>query len=126
MSRLTFPLLCGVLLGSWAIAANPTASATAQICTAVKDRTPEGVATTFPAAVGQVYCFSVITNGQPKVVQVWYHAEREVFRIELPVRGARWRTWSAKTIPPASNGAWRVEVQDPAGTVLATARFTVE
>jgi len=126
MKRLAFPLLTSVLLGGWAVAANPTASGTAQLCTAVKDRTPEGVAASFPAGVGQVYCFSVITNGQPKVVQVWYHAEKEVFRIELPVRSARWRTWSAKTIPPGSNGAWRVEVQDPAGNVLATARFTVE
>ena len=126
MNKLALPLLCSVLLGGWALAANPTTTATAQICTGVKDRTPEGVAASFPASAGQVYCFSVITNGQPKVVQVWYRAEKEVFRIELPVRGVRWRTWSAKTIPPGSNGAWRVEVQDPAGTVLATARFTVE
>jgi Protein of unknown function (DUF2914) len=126
MRRFALVLFCAVLAGGWALAADSTGSATAQMCTAVKDRTPEGVGDRFPASVGQVYCFSEVINGQPKVVQVWYHADREVFRIELPVRAARWRTWSVKRIPDAQKGAWHVDVQDPSGKVLATARFTVE
>jgi hypothetical protein len=114
-----------VLLAPAALAADgPTA--TAVVCTAVKDRAPEGAAETFPANVGELYCFSHLTNVTDKVVHVWFRGEKEVFRIELPVRASQWRTWSAKKVMPGMTGAWRVEVRDAAGTVLATARFTVE
>ncbi len=119
-------LLSGLLIGGLALAAEQPASATAQACTGVRDRAPTGVGETFPANVAQVYCFSELTNVQSKAVHVWYRADREIFRIELPVRAAYWRTWSAKRILPAMKGPWHVEVQDTAGKVLATARFTVE
>jgi len=114
-----------VLLAAAALAADqPTA--TAAVCTAVKDRKPEGMAETFPANVGELYCFSRLINVTDKVMHVWFRADKEVFRIELPVGAARWRTWSVKKVTPPMTGAWRVEVQDAAGAVLATARFTVE
>ena len=118
-------LLALVLLAVPALAADQPA-ATAQVCTAVKDRAPEGAAEKFPASVGELYCFSQLTNVTDRVAHVWFHADREVFRIELPVKAARWRTWSAKKILPGMTGAWRVEVQDAAGKVLAVAKFTVE
>jgi hypothetical protein len=119
-------LLAAVLLAAPPLAADQPPAATAQVCTAVTDRTPEGVAEKFPASVGELYCFSQVTNVTGKVVHVWFHVDKEVFRIELPVKAARWRTWSAKKVLPTLTGAWRVEVQDTAGKVLAIARFTVE
>ena len=119
-------LLAVVLLAAPALAADQPPAATAQVCTAVKDRAPEGVADKFPASVGELYCFSQVTNVANKVVHVWFHADKEVFRIELPVKAARWRTWSAKKVVPSLTGAWRVEVQDATGKVLAIAKFTVE
>ncbi len=109
-----------------ALAAEPAPAATAQICTGVKDRAPVGVADKFPASVGELYCYSLVTDAADKVVQVWFHGDEEVFKIDLPVKAARWRTWSAKKILPGMTGAWRVEVRDPAGALLATAKFTVE
>ena len=109
-----------------ALAAEPAPAATAQICTGVKDRAPVGVADTFPASVGTLYCYSLVTDAVDKVVQVWFHGDKEVFTIDLPVRAARWRTWSVKKILPGMSGAWRVEVRDAAGALLATAKFTVE
>ena len=119
-------LLAAVLLAAPALAADQPPASTAQVCTAVKDRAPEGVAEKFPATVGELYCFSQVTNMTGKVLHVWFRADKEVFRIELPVKAARWRTWSAKKVEPSQIGAWRVEVQDAAGKVLATASFTVE
>ena len=119
-------LLAAVLVAVPALTADQLPAATAQVCTAVKDRAPEGVAEKFPASVGELYCFSQVTNVSGKVVHVWFHADKEVFRIELPVRAARWRTWSAKETVPSLTGAWRVEVQDAAGKLLAIAKFTVE
>jgi hypothetical protein len=114
------------LLAAPVLAADQAATATAQVCTAVKDRTPEGVADRFPASVGELYCFSRLTNVTDKVVHVWFYADKEVFRIELPVKASPWRTWSAKRILPSMTGAWRIEVQDATGKVLASSAFTVE
>jgi hypothetical protein len=119
-------LLAAVLLAAPALAADQPPAATAQVCTAVKDRAPYGVAESFSASVGELYCFSQVTNVTGKVLHVWFLADKELFRIELPVKAARWRTWSAKKVMPSQIGAWRVEVQDPAGKILAMAKFTVE
>ena len=119
-------LLCGALLVAAPLLAADTPAATAQVCTGVKDRTPEGTAEKFPASVDELYCFSRLTNVTDKVLHVWFHQDREVLRIELPVKAAHWRTWSAKKIFPGMTGPWRVEIRDTAGTVLATASFTIE
>jgi hypothetical protein len=119
-------LLAAVLLAAPALAADQPPAATAQVCTGMKDRAAVGVAERFPASVGELYGYSQITNVTGKVVHVWFHADKEVFRIELPVKAARWRTWSAKKILPGMTGAWRVEVQDAGGKILAVAKFTVE
>ncbi len=124
MRRGTLALVVlALLVAAAVVAADQPTTATAQACTSVKDRAPEGAADKFPASVGQVYCFSLVTNGKDKVVHVWFHGDKEVFKTDLAVNGPRWRTWSAKKVVP---GAWKVEVRDAAGAVLATASFTVE
>jgi hypothetical protein len=116
-------LLALVVTGA-VMAAEP--SATAVVCASVKDRAPVGAADKFPATVGQVYCFTEAKSVGDKVVMVWFHADKEVGRVDLPCKADRWRTWSAKKVLPGMAGAWKVEVQDGAGKVLATAAFTVE
>lgn len=108
------------------IAADAAPTATAVICTGVKDRAPEGAAEKFAPSVGQLTCFSELHGVKEKVVHVWFHGDKEVGKMELPVKADRWRTWSTKKVPTSWTGPWRVEVRDGAGTVLATAKFTVE
>ncbi len=117
-------MLVALTITGVALAAEP--SATAVVCTGVKDRAPEGAAEKFPATVGQVYCFTEAKGVGEKIVFVWSHGDKEVGRIELPVKAERWRTWSAKKVLPGMTGAWKVEVQDATGKVLATAAFSVE
>jgi len=114
------------LVAAGAAIAADTPAATARICTSVKDRAPVGEADTFPPTVGELYCFSEVTGGSGTVVHAWFHGDKEVFKIELPVKAARWRTWSAKKILPTMTGEWRVEVRDGAGAVLAGAKFSVK
>ena len=89
---------------------------TAKVCTAVKDRAPVGEGESFPASVGELYCFTEVVNGSGTIVHAWFHGDKEVRTIELPVKAARWRTWSAKNIPASMAGDWRVEVRDAAGS----------
>ena len=112
------------LAGSLVAAEQVTVSA--KVCTAVKDRTPVGAADSFPASVGEVYCFTEVINGSGTIVHAWFHGDKEVRTMELPVKAARWRTWSAKEISPSMTGDWHVEVRDASGAVLATVKFTIK
>lgn len=80
----------------------------------------------FPRQVGALYCFSEVKDYEGTILHVWLHAEREVARVELPVKGQRFRTWSKKRVPPSWVGPWRVEVRTGEGKILAEVRFTVE
>ena len=117
-------LVAVVVTGTLIAADQP--KATARMCTAVKDRAPVGEGDSFPASVGELYCFSEVTGASGTVVHAWFHGDKEVWKMELPVKAARWRTWSAKRILPAMTGDWRVEVRDGAGVVLATAKFAIQ
>ncbi|RMH43608.1 MAG: DUF2914 domain-containing protein, partial [Gammaproteobacteria bacterium] len=57
---------------------------------------------------------------------VWYWQDREMARVDLPVRSSNWRTWSSKRILPEWTGPWRVVVEDAAGKVVAEKVFRVE
>ncbi len=121
---LTGLVLAALAAGGTLLAADQVV-VTAKVCTAVRNRAPVGEAVAFPATVGELYCFCEVVNGPATVVHAWFHDGKEVRAIELAVKGPRWRTWSVKKIPPALTGEWRVDVRDAAGTVLATAKFTV-
>ena len=125
MRAATLVGLTMVALAAAAWGADPP-SATAVVCTGVKDRAAEGAATAFPASVGQLTCLSELYGVKDGVVHVWLHGGKEVGRMSLPVKAERWRTWSTKKILPAMTGEWKVEVRDGAGGVLATAGFTVQ
>lgn len=117
-------LVAVVLTGTLIAADQPKVAA--KICTAVKDRAPVGEGDSFPPSVGELYCFTEVSGGSGSVVHAWFHGDKELWKIELPVKATRWRTWSAKKILPAMIGDWRVEVRDSAGALLATAKFAVK
>ncbi len=118
-------VLLALCAGSlWLYAAE--ASATRVVaCTAVKDREPVGPASQFPAAAGEVWCFSEIRGAEGSVTHVWYHGDREVGRMSLAVKGDRWRTWSHKTVPAAWTGPWHVSVLDAQGKEIGSVAFEV-
>ncbi len=96
-------------------------------CTAVQDRAPSGVDTAFASTVENVYCFVKVTGAADTtaITQVWYHADKEIARVELAVKSPSWRTWSSKKIPADLLGTWRVDVLGPSGETLKSATFAV-
>lgn len=95
--------------------------------TDVKDREIVGAGTRFPSSVGRLYCLTKVAGApEPtKVTHLWFFGDRQVHKVELPVNGTTWRTWSYKTIPPGWTGEWRVDVEDVNGTVIYSIPFTV-
>ena len=127
MRRTFYPLaLLLLLVASAAVAQQP--SATAAICTAIKDNTCEGADVRFPSNVGKLFCFSQISNVPDMIFHVWFRGDRELGRARRtsPTARGSWRTSSSITIGANLVGACRCEVRDAQGAVLATAQFTVD
>jgi len=97
------------------------------LTTAISERQPVDQVTELPPNVTRLYCFTRILGGEEvgTVVHVWYWGDREMARVELPVRSDDWRTWSSKNVLPEWHGNWRVEVLDTAGTLLQSFAFQV-
>ncbi len=95
--------------------------------TGVKDREPEGVAESFPASVGKVYCWNKISGPEGgEITHAWYKGDEKMGEVKLAIKFRSMRTWSAKTIPADGTGSWRVDVLGPDGAVLKSVSFKVE
>ena len=92
--------------------AAPLDVAVAAICQDVVDREPVD---------------TKITGAQEatQITHVWYFGAEERARVDLDVTSATWRTWSSKIIQTHEIGSWRVDVLDPAGTVLKELKFEI-
>jgi len=64
-------------------------------------------------------------TGEAFVFHVWSFEGREVQRVRLAVKAARYRTWSVKRVK-GQPGRWKVEVLDPIGRSLAVLDFVVQ
>jgi len=94
-------------------------------CAAIKDRSPAGVADTFPADIYSVYCFTRLagTRGATAIKHAWYRGGTKAGDVGLAVTRLPWRTWSTKEMHKEWKGDWRVDVLGPDGTVLASKKF---
>jgi len=90
-------------------------------------KAPVDTASTFPADIGQVVCFTRVVGARipVQITHVWYHEGKTKAKVRLPVGSSSWRTFSRKNILPAWTGRWEVKVLDGNGAVLATTSFTV-
>ena len=103
------------------------AVAGAKLGTGVKDREPEGVADSFSADVGKVYCWTKVTGAAgSEVTHAWYKGEQKMAEVKLAIPYPSTRTWSYKTIPPDGKGDWHVDVVAADGKVLASLPFKIE
>jgi hypothetical protein len=68
--------------------------------------------------------FSEVIGLEGEVLQYWWlHEGEEVLRIRVPVRANRWRSHSTNRVYAAMKGAWRAELRDSEGTLLASIEF---
>lgn len=78
------------------------------------------------SSVKSLYCFTRMTAPEgtdTTIKHVWYNGDEKVGEYELPVKGARWRTYSKKNIQKGWSGDWRVEVLDSNGKLMKTIKF---
>lgn len=79
-------------------------------------------------SVKALYCFTRTLQddaADTSIKHVWLRDGQVVKEIDLPVKGRRWRAYSALSVNASSRGNWRVEVRDEAGTVIKAVEFKV-
>ena len=107
------------------VAAQQDATVELVIARSIVDRLPVDSASSFPADVGRVACWTRVSGAAGTTIQhVWIHNGQE-FQVPMQIGGSPWRTWSTKEIQSDWTGDWRVEVRNATGTVLASASFTI-
>jgi hypothetical protein len=99
-----------------------------QIATSIENREPAGADVSFAATVEKLYCFTKTKSEQEEgtIYHVWLYNDRVMAKIELPIKGKSWRTWSVKNILPAHTGKWRVDVESPEGTLITSKEFEIK
>ncbi len=98
------------------------------VCTSVENRQPVGTDSVFTADAGKLYCFTKLSSqtDSSEISHIWFYQDKQMAKIDLPMKAKSWRTWSAKTIMPAWKGNWRVEIQDANGKSISSISFRLK
>ena len=73
-----------------------------------------------------IYFYLQLKDMQGKKVSIfWYHNDKLDSQLPLEIRNDNWRTNASKHLDHQRLGAWRVELVDGAGNLLAKRSFTV-
>lgn len=98
------------------------------ICSAIKDRMPAGVDTSFSSSVQRIYVWNEIETKQlpSKIRHIYYFKGQKISDVTLDVRAPYWRTWSYKNIADDRyRGEWKVDIALADGKVLRRLYFKV-
>jgi len=99
------------------------------VCLDIKDREPIHPQTQFHlTAPTPIYCFTEILGAKKptKIKHLWLYKGRVAMATVLPIRSARWRTWSRKVIYPDLKGKWEIIILGPKKEKLTSIAFTVK
>lgn len=126
-SAVTLILLSGVAAAQDAPAAGPFTAVETAVCKAIEDRMPVDTGSVFAPDVDRVWFWTKLTGAADitTVTHVWMYQGNEMASVELPVKGASWRTYSSKAILPMWVGDWQVQVRDAQGNILKSVSFKI-
>lgn len=100
-----------------------------KICKSIYKRTPVGADVIFTNNVDSLYCYTRIQNTGVKkeVKHVWYYEDQIMTQVRYNVKKSNiYRSWTKKTILSTQVGRWRVDVQDPDGTIIGSKKFEIK
>ena len=100
-----------------------------KICKGIYKRTPVGADVVFTNNVDSLYCYTRIQNtgAKKEVKHVWYYEDQIMTQVRYNVKKSNiYRSWTKKTILSQQVGRWRVDVQDPDGTIIGSKKFEIK
>jgi cytoskeletal protein RodZ len=73
----------------------------------------------------EVSFWTRVLGGEPGGVirHLWIHDDHVAMRVDLPIGGSHWRTFSRLRLPGGATGPWTVEARDADGRLLAREEF---
>ncbi len=103
----------------------------AYICRGIEESEPTDAGRSFlpkEDGLNRLCCFSEITGSASpdSIWHVWYWGDREMGRVGLEVKSARWRTWSRKQVLDEWKGEWHVDIVDASEFLLYRLEFSIE
>jgi len=103
----------------------------AYICRGIEESEPTDAGRSFlpkEDGLNRLCCFSeIVGSAAPDSIwHVWYWGDREMGRVGLEVKSARWRTWSRKQVLDEWKGEWHVDIVDSSGFLLYRLDFSIE
>jgi hypothetical protein len=119
-------LALGLVAVATAAVRQGTVTAEVAIGKSVASSMPVDTASSFPADVGSVVCWTRVTGAaaDSKITHLWIHGA-DTTKVELKIGGSPWRTYSHKTIGDDQKGDWSCVVTDDKGATLATKTFKI-
>lgn len=73
-----------------------------------------------------LYCFSEVVGREHRTLEyIWRRNDKVVARVNVGVKGERWRSYSSKLISRRMTGEWRVELRGTDDKLLASAEFVL-
>ena len=100
-----------------------------KICKSIYRRIPVGADVVFTNNVDSLYCYTRIQNtgAKKEVKHVWYYEDQIMTQVRYNVKKSNiYRSWTKKTILSHQVGRWRVDVQDPDGTIIGSKKFEIK
>ncbi|OQY07882.1 MAG: hypothetical protein B6I22_02220 [Desulfobacteraceae bacterium 4572_123] len=97
------------------------------MCEGIKDHRPRDEAIVFSIRLGSIYCFTDFEPVPDKtnIYHRWFIRDKLRTERKLPVKPARWSTFSKIRLLKGDKGPWRVEITDQQGIIFQTLRFSV-
>jgi transcriptional regulator with XRE-family HTH domain len=94
------------------------------IGTEIRERNLAGRGERFVAGT-KLWYWTRIVGGESgeRIRHVWIHQGRTTMLATLSLGGSHWRTYSALTLPPGSEGPWTVEARTDDGQILSRDEF---
>ena len=99
------------------------------VASSIADRQPADPGNSFPATVGNLYCWSKIKNTgeDTEVSHIWRHGDTIMLEKTLQIgKSPKWRTWTKRRINEKHTGEWSCEVVDANKESLGKVTFTVQ
>lgn len=105
----------------------PASLKRAVMCERIQGYEPVNPTIILPVPIGQAICFTEFdpVSENTFIYHQWFHRDKLITKINLKLKPPRWATFSRIYIREDDKGPWRVEVTDPAGTLLQTLRFSI-
>jgi hypothetical protein len=98
----------------------------AVICLDIKDRQPVQECQRVNANAGNIFCWSMLLNGEGKKVRyIWYIGGNVSASSWLTITSNRFRAWCPRNIDPKASGPGRVDIVDEQGRILKSVEFEI-